>query len=138
MVFAPGARVYHRHLTSPLKYYRRKRLIGKWKPEILRRHPTQLSSDSRTPVLLKVQFGLAILMTVLLPFALIMRFARRLFAGLGGVFLLSAMPFLKKTRERDPKVALIAVPMLFVRAAGLGHGFIIGTIRVLVEQWQQK
>ena len=138
MVFAPGARVYHQHVTSPTRYYQRKAEIGRWKPEVLRRHPERAGSDSRTPLTQKIQFGLAIVMSALMPLWFISGVFKRLFAGLGGLFVLSSLPFIAQGAQRDPLATLVAVPMLFVRAAGLGHGFIIGTIRVLVEQWQQK
>ena len=134
MMFAPGARVYHQHVTSPTRYYKRKAEIGRWKPEVLRRHPERAGSDSRTPLTQKVQCVLAMILSVLLPLALFSRWAQRLFGGLGSLFLLSSLPFLAKGAQRDPLATLIAVPMLFVRAAGLAHGFVIGTLKVMVEQ----
>ncbi|MBK9054777.1 MAG: hypothetical protein IPL78_28890 [Chloroflexi bacterium] len=92
MVFAPEARVYHLHTTSALRYFKRKFAIGKWKAMLMHRHPERLVSDSRTPQLLKVQMGLALL----LPFVLIAPLLwRPLIISTGGwliAFILGCVP----------------------------------------------
>lgn len=128
MVFVPEARVYHRHVTKLLPYYRRKWMIGRWKTVILRRHPERRDNDSRTPLTLKAQFGLAILLTGLIPIGLIFRQIRPLVLALLGTFIASTLPFHLKTAEHDPRLLPTLLPLLFLRAFGLAHGYIDGTL----------
>lgn len=129
MVFAPDARVYHRHLTSPVGYYRRKVVIGRSKVTILRRHPERVTDDSRTPLSLKLQFGLALLLTPLLPLALVWWPARRLVQALLAAFAVTTVPFVRKGLRRDPAViATVALPLLLLRAFGLAHGTVAGVV----------
>ena len=130
MVFAPHARVYHHHLTSPTRYYWRKWLIGRWKTVILRRYPARRDNDSRTPFSLKLQFGIALLlianfvaMFVFWPLVWLLPLLLLLFTA-------TCLPFLRETARADRMVLLVALPMLFVRAFGLAHGYIDGTIRL--------
>ncbi len=123
MVFVPEARVYHRHTPTVGQYYRRKRLIGQSKAVILQRHPERMVTDSRTPTSLKLQFGLVGLGMLLLPLALVWSPARRLLLGLGGVFMTSTLPFFAKALRRDPSIAWAVLPLLFVRALALAHGY---------------
>lgn len=129
MVFAPAARVYHRHVTSPVRYYTRKWTIGKWKTVILRRHPERQGNDSRTPFSLKLQFGLALLMTPMLGF-LGFRPIRLLLTTLLSAFILTTLPFQRKVLKRDPQLFPFALPLLFLRAFGLAHGYIDGWLRL--------
>lgn len=126
MVFAPEARVYHRHVTTATAYYRRKFTIGKWKTVILRRHPERALRDSRTPPALKVQFALALGLTVGLPVALLWPAGRRLWwAGLAALAA-SGVPFWLTSARRDPGVAWAVPPLLLLRALGLAHGYLAG------------
>ncbi len=129
MVFAPRARVYHRHVTEAGRYYRRKWTIGKWKTVILRRHPERRGNDSRTPLTLKLQFGLAILMTPLLPL-LLFRPIRQLLVLLLTAFTGASLPFIGKVLQRDPQLLPHALPLLLLRAFGLAHGYLDGLIRL--------
>lgn len=129
LVFVPQAQVYHQHVTSILAYIRRKFRIGYWKALMLRWLPQKAVSDSHTPQALKVQIlmlglmGLGLLGRAiwppLWPAALI---------ALGG-FTISTIPFLRHAWRRDRAVALIAWPMLVVRAIALGAGLLAGMIR---------
>lgn len=138
MVFAPDARVYHRHLTSATRYFWRKFAIGKWKAMLMHRHPERLVSDSRTPQLLKVQMGL----TLLLPFVLLAPLLwQPLTIGWAGwltAFILSCLPFLHKTAQRDAPVLLIALPLLFLRAVALAYSYGYGTVALRPQARQQK
>ncbi len=129
MVFAPRARVYHRHVTEAGRYYWRKWTIGKWKTVILRRFPERRGNDSRTPMTLKLQFGLALLMTPLLPL-LLFRPMRQLLILLLTTFTATSFPFISKLLQRDPALLPFALPMLLVRAFGLAHGYLDGLIRL--------
>lgn len=122
MVFVPGARVYHRHVTSVRRYFWRKFAIASWKALIVQRHPDRFVSDSRTPQMLKVQMLLFLLMLPALIFP-------PLLGMLAVAFVLSCVPFLQLVRRRDPALIFVSILYLFVRAAALSLGYIDGMIR---------
>ncbi|MGB1253640.1 MAG: glycosyltransferase [Candidatus Promineifilaceae bacterium] len=130
LVFAPAARVYHQHLTSPTRYYWRKWLIGRWKTVILRRFPERRDNDSRTPFSLKLQFGIALLLLVLIPLALVVWPLWLLVGLLLMLFTVTALPFLRMTLRKDPIVGVVVLPMLLIRAFGLAHGYVDGLLRL--------
>ena len=129
MVFAPEARVYHRHVTDARRYYRRKRTIGLWKAVILSRHPERMAHDSRTPLSQKLQFALMFILIPLLPPALLWRPARQAWLAGLGLFVASGAPFLAKTLRRDPGLMALGLPLLAVRALALAHGYAEGVLR---------
>ena len=126
MVFNPRAEVYHRHPESWLTYAQRKYKIGYWKTLVLRLHPSKAWRDSHTPWNLKVQMLLAALSA---PLTLLSFFARPFLWLLGvtlGAFALSAIPFVAKAWRRDRPLALLCLPVLYLRAWSLGLGFVAG------------
>lgn len=134
LVFVPGARVVHLHVTRLSEYARRKFWIGYWKARVMRDHPAKLMRDSHTPQTLKLQMGLAGLGGILLAGGLLDgRFA---LAGLAawGLLLASGLPFLAKVWRRDRPVVLVAPLMVFLRAWALGLGFLLGTVRWLLAR----
>jgi glycosyltransferase involved in cell wall biosynthesis len=126
MVFAPQARVYHQHVTSLWRYYQRKFAIGKWKSLVLRRYPERAVNDSRTPLTLKAQFALALLLTALAPLALFSRPLRRLAAAVTGVMAVSGLPLLAQSVRSDRGVSWAVLPLVLVRALALAHGYAVG------------
>lgn len=129
MVFVPDARVYHRHTVSVRRYFWRKFAIATWKHLIVNRYPERFIEDSRTPQVLKVQMGLALLMTVVAPLALGSRFAQRGLALITGSFLVACLPFLQKAARRDPVILPFALLMLWLRAEALGWGYVRGIVQ---------
>jgi cellulose synthase/poly-beta-1,6-N-acetylglucosamine synthase-like glycosyltransferase len=129
MVFVPQARVFHQHTTSVGHYVRRKYSIGTWKPLLINRYPERFISDSRTPQSLKIQMGLVLLMIGLVVPALFSRHARRWLIYTILSFLVACLPFLRQTIQYDREIGLIAVPMLWLRAAALALGYLNGLIR---------
>jgi len=129
LVFAPDAVVYHVHDVTVLAYARRKFGIGYWKALLLRWHPERAVRDSHTPQVLKLQLGLAGLMCLALvisPF-----WSPALWVALAALLLFfgSALPFLGQIVRRDAPVALVAPPLLLLRALSLGSGLAVGAIR---------
>ena len=128
LVFAPAARVYHRHNPTLRAYIRRKALIGYWKVLVARRHPGRAVQDSHTPQVLKMQMALTTLSLAALPLGLFWRPALWGAAALMLAFLLSALPFTVKALRKDWPVGLIAPLMLAVRALTLTAGFGAGSL----------
>ncbi len=137
MVFQPGARVFHKHSDTLVKYGRKKYQIGYWKAQIIRRFPNRVVKDSHTPQVLKVQMLLVAALLGLLPAWLLGQLlwppGAFLAAGLLLLtlllFLATTLPFVKKAWPKDRAVALASPPLLAVRALTLGLGYGWGLLR---------
>lgn len=126
LVFAPQARVYHRHDLNLGEYMRRKFSIGYWKAFMLRWLPEKAFSDSHTLPSQRWQillFGLAILaigLSFIWPLALWLALASLLF------FFASAIPFLVGVWQKDQPVLWAAPGLLLCRAVAQGLGLATG------------
>lgn len=122
LVFARGARVWHRHPSSVGQYMRRKVIIGRWKVKVHRVHPAKLVHDTYTPwtqraqlVLVALTLGTGIAAWVadlpwILPVASL---------ALG---LLATIPLLRKALDQGWTVAVLAPAMTLLRALALMSG----------------
>jgi lipopolysaccharide/colanic/teichoic acid biosynthesis glycosyltransferase/glycosyltransferase involved in cell wall biosynthesis len=139
LVFVPTAQVFHRHDQDILDYVERKFNIGVWKARILQRHPDRLANDSHTPPVLKLQILLLFLsLAWLLAGLALWRLGASWWqvvadAGLASIlaFCASGLPFLIKAWRKDRRVALIVPLMLVARATALGAGYVVGLLRFL-------
>lgn len=123
------AAVYHRHVASYTAYARRKFRIGFWKAFLTRQHPGYAFTDAHTTQSLKLQIALtAIMWLALLAWAL-WRPMGWICLAITLLFLLSTLPFLLSVARRDPAVLVVALPLLFIRAAASGLGFAWGLIK---------
>ena len=132
LVFVPEALVYHQHLTSVTRYFRRKYLIGHWKIHLLQRYPGKAVRDSHTPQIVKAQIVLLAAALIGLPGVSWPPFGPPLAIGLWIAFGLSMLPLLIKIARRDRPVLLIAPIMIFVRTLALGLGLLGGVLRFYV------
>lgn len=129
MVFQPAAVVGHHHADSLRSYFYKKFMIGYWKAQIVSRFPDRAVEDSHTPQILKVQIGLmALLCAAVAGLVLSSWFALPLLLLLLA-FVLTAIPFLRKTWPKDRAVTLAAPFLLAARALALGSGYGWGTLR---------
>jgi cellulose synthase/poly-beta-1,6-N-acetylglucosamine synthase-like glycosyltransferase len=131
LVYVPEAVVYHRHVTSPVDYFRRKFRIGYWKAFVGAMHPERMVSDSHTPQGMKLEIMLAgagVASFLAAPFA---KPARRACMMLGLGFAITTVPFAAKIAPKDPVVAAISPLMLLLRALGLGSGLLAGGLRLV-------
>ena len=126
---SPQAAVYHRHVASFRGYARRKFRIGYWKAFLTRQHPGYAVADSHTTQSLKVQIVVLGLLIPVLLAMLVWPPAAWAALALAVVFMLTAVPFLVLVAQKDPAVLLVALPLLVVRAAGSGAGFVWGMLR---------
>jgi lipopolysaccharide/colanic/teichoic acid biosynthesis glycosyltransferase/GT2 family glycosyltransferase len=129
LVFAPRAVVYHRHDTTLAEYWRRKFRIGYWKALLLHWHPERAVQDSHTPQVLKVQIGLAGILCLFLLLAPFWALAGWAALAVSLLFVLTAVPFLLRTAQRDPAVVAVAPLLLLCRALALGTGLVAGFLR---------
>jgi cellulose synthase/poly-beta-1,6-N-acetylglucosamine synthase-like glycosyltransferase len=127
--FNQEAAVYHRHVDSFSAYARRKFRIGFWKSFLTRQHPGYAVADAHTTQSLKLQIALTAAMWLALV-------AWPLWRPLGWVclfvtlsFLATTIPFLIGVLRRDPAVLVVALPLLFIRAAASGLGFAWGLFK---------
>jgi hypothetical protein len=131
IAFVPGAAVRHHHHTSLRAYVRRKFWIGYAKARIGRHHPDKLVQDTYTPLGLKLQVGFAGVVVLGLAAAPIRPSGLRL-ATAGAVgFAVSAVPFLRFGRSREPGLTGRLPAYLVARALALGSGFAAGTLAEL-------
>lgn len=139
LAFVPGAQVVHLHDQDIFEYAERKFINGLWKARVVQQHPERLASDSHTPPVLKLQILLLLISLPLLLSGLAMRYAGvalwQTIAGAGAAgiltFFASGLPFLAKAWRKDRAVASIAPLMLTVRALALGAGYLLGLLRFL-------
>jgi GT2 family glycosyltransferase len=129
LIFIPQAKVYHLdHARTLWAYVQRKFRIGYWKVRVTRRYPGKLLHDSHTPHVLKIQILLVALgLLCLLGYLLWPPLGWGLLISVFS-FLVTTLPFVIKAWPRDPQVAVLASPLLLVRALALGIGFAVGLI----------
>ena len=128
MAFVPDAVVYHRHPATLAAYARRKFRIGYWKVLVHRRHPGKMLGDTHTPPTLKIQMGLWLLF-VATAIAALFAPALWLLAGvLAAGFVVSAIPLIVFIARRDAPIALVAPPLILLRAAALSAGWVAGSM----------
>jgi GT2 family glycosyltransferase len=132
LVFAPGARVYHRHPDTLGRYARRKFHLGRWKVQVHLRHPTKALRDSYTPWTQKAQLLLLPLALGAALVALIRRLPWRAPLALVVLDLVSALPLTREARRQGWPVALAAPFLALVRAAALDLGLFWGLVDRLV------
>jgi GT2 family glycosyltransferase len=139
LVYVPGAIVYHWHDRSLSEYARRKYGIGFWKALALRRHPAKLVRDSHTPQVMKGQIGLAAVGGALLLGGSATGSQPALLGGglAWCLLLLSGGAFYAKILRRDTPVLAVAPALVFVRAWALGCGLLLGSLRLLREQFSK-
>jgi len=140
MKFVPDAIVYHQHVNSLFRYFRRKFKIGFWRVAVYQQHPTKLRGDSHTPQVAKLQMLLATLSLVMFGFGGLLKIGKQVRFGhaawqvtfiTSNLYNLSTGPFIWRTWQNDKVAALIAPLMLWVRAVALASGAIAGITKLV-------
>lgn len=135
LIFVPNAQVWHTHDKNLREYVRRKYYIGYWKALVARRYPERMVQDSHTPQVLKLQILLLALTLAAVLLALIGLFWSPLYWFWSLVpllivaFLATTLPFLNKLAHVSWRLVLAGPFLIYARAAALGMGFLVGTIR---------
>lgn len=127
MVFQPEAIVYHFHVNTPWKYFKRKFKQPYWRIEVIRRHPGKFYRDSHTPQSQKLQLALFYLIFLgIIGVIVDLRFAPTvLFISLS-IFVISALPLTIDTLRKDRMVGLLAPLFLLLRSSAYGFGLVAG------------
>jgi cellulose synthase/poly-beta-1,6-N-acetylglucosamine synthase-like glycosyltransferase len=128
LVFAPRARVYHRHPDSLGRYARRKLHLGRWKVRVHTRHPAKALHDSYTPWSQKAQLLLLPLAAVAALAAVARRLPWRTAAILAGLGLASTAPLVNEAHHQSKLIALVAPFLALVRATALDLGLLWGLL----------
>jgi lipopolysaccharide/colanic/teichoic acid biosynthesis glycosyltransferase/glycosyltransferase involved in cell wall biosynthesis len=130
LIFQPAAVVYDHQRATLRGYFCKKRAIGYWKAQVVRRFPGQGISDSHTPQVLKLQMLLLKLFLLAAALALFTTKARPAALALPLAFLVTTLPFVRTAWPQDKRVALAAPLLLAVRAAALSLGYGWGLLRL--------
>lgn len=142
MKFVPEAVVYHQHVNTLSRYFRRKFKIGFWRVAVYKRHPTKLRGDSHTPQVAKLQMLLVTLSLLMFGIGGLLKIGKRPRSGRAvwqialisnGLYNLSTLPFIWRTWQSDKIAALIAPLMLLVRAVALASGAIAGVAKLFLR-----
>ncbi|MBI4838721.1 MAG: glycosyltransferase [Nitrospirae bacterium] len=130
MVFNPAAIVFHlKHPDTIKKYAKLKFWRGYWRVVVYKRYPDKMFKDSYTPQTLKLQIFTLFLLLTCLPFIWLQpRLMFYFFPAAILLFMLSAMPFTRLAAKNDLTVAVLSPFFLFVRAASLGLGAVLGML----------
>jgi glycosyltransferase involved in cell wall biosynthesis len=125
-VFAPSARVYHRHADTLRSYLRRKYRYGVHRVQVYRRYPDKVIGDSYTPRVMLVQIGLAGLIVVTAAASVLTPAATSWLAASVSAFGLTTVPFALHSARRDPGVAIASPALLLARSLAQGGGLVVG------------
>lgn len=128
MVFAPAAVVYHQHTSTVGRFVRRKLQIGRWKVQVLARHPPKAVRDSYTPWTQKAQIALVPLAVAAALVAAGGLVSWVLPASLLVMGLVTAIPLLIKAARQGWRVLAVAPVLVLLRALALGVGMVWGVL----------
>lgn len=139
MLFAPAARVLHRHPDTLARYFRLKLSRGYHRMRVYERYPAKAVRDSYTPLSLKLQ-------VLALPVALAAgsgaglasllerpegaRLAALACASSLALFGTTTLPFVTRAHRSGPRLGFLAFPFLAVRALAIGAGVAARTVRL--------
>ncbi|MCC2643468.1 MAG: spsQ 3 [Nitrospira sp.] len=131
--FNPAAIVYHRHPATLKQYLKKKHSRAYWRVMVYKRFPQKALHDSYTPQTLKLQIGsvfFGIAAIALMPFIPTALYAAAL---AGGLFFVTALPFILQLPREDPGLRFAAPFLLVCRAVVMASG-LVRTVPVLVSK----
>lgn len=137
IVFAPQARVVHRHPDTLGRYFRLKLSRGYHRTVVYERYPGKAWRDSYTPLSLKLQVASLALVAAALPGAALWPVSPVLAqAALGGVaagalgFMAASTPFMLRVLRSDPGACVAVLPFVIIRALAIGAGVLRRLLRL--------
>lgn len=138
MVFAPEARVYHRHPCTWLEYAKVKFWRGYWRMAVYKRFAGKAVSDSYTPQALKLQILALAGFLGSLPFAVMTSLAFIFSIAFMGLFIVACIPFYRVSLRIKPALVFVLPIGLIIRSAALGLGICLGLIRPPVRNAHER
>jgi glycosyltransferase involved in cell wall biosynthesis len=138
MIFKREAFVYHQHPSTLSKYLKSKFYRGFWRAKLYRKHPQKTVNDSYTPQSLK--FQVLSIPLLILSFALSFFHPAWLLITLcvAIFFVFCSIPFIRLFNEKNYSKAIFIPAMLFLRAAALFFGLILGGLNELIYSETKK
>lgn len=129
MLYADDAIVYHRHPDNWKKYFDIKFSRAFWRTLVYKKFPDKIIKDTYTPQSLKAQI-LAAWLVLLSSSAFIVGpgWGAAAFGLTVLLFLISCIPFIGRTHQFDPQMALAAPLVLFPKSIVFGWGIFLGLI----------
>jgi exopolysaccharide biosynthesis polyprenyl glycosylphosphotransferase len=130
MVYADDAIVYHRHPATWKKYFSIKFSRAFWRILVYKKFPGKILKDTYTPQSLKAQIATSFLVVAafLGLFLESGGWGLLVLAAMVAVFLLSCVPFMRRTYRFDRTMALASPLILFPKSLFFTWGIFLGLI----------
>ncbi len=126
LVYAPEARVRHRHPEQLGSYLRRKLRFGYYRARLYRRYPGRVREDGYTPRLMPLQIALSGVLAGAAAAGVPFAPARPVAAAAGLLFLATALPLVARAWPGDRGLAVAVPPLLLARSLAQGVGLLAG------------
>ena len=131
MKFNPAAIVYHSHPDKPLQYFRKKYKFAYWRMLAVRKNPSKAVKDSHTPQLMKLQLLFLPMLLVSLCAGVATGQALPAVSLVLVAFLLTTIPFVFRTLNKDVAVAILSPVFLAGRSVAQLLGVVGGSLYTL-------
>ncbi|MBI4492098.1 MAG: glycosyltransferase [Chloroflexi bacterium] len=128
LVYAPGARVRHRHPEGLARYLFRKLRFGYYRARLYRRFPSRLREDGYTPRLMPVQIALAGLLAAAAVASPWLALGLPLAQGAGLAFLATSLPLARRAWATDRPLVPLVPLLLLARSLAQGLGLLLGLL----------
>ena len=132
LVYAPQARVQHRHPEQMGSYLRRKLRFGYYRALLYRRYPARMRNDGYTPRLMPMQILLSGALAAAVVAGGWIVPARPVAVVVGLLFLATALPLAARAWRKDRWLAIVVPPLLLARSLAQGTGLLAGIVSLLV------
>lgn len=133
LVFAPGARVRHRHPERLTQYCWRKLRFGYYRARVYGRYPGRLREDGYTPRLMPLQIALAGLLAASAVAAPWIEALRPVAALAALAFLGATLPLTSRAWSTDRPLAPATPALLLLRSLAQGLGLLAGLVSLGVS-----
>jgi GT2 family glycosyltransferase len=134
LVFAPSARVRHRHPDQLGRYLWRKARFGYYRALVYRRYPSRMREDGYTPRLMPVQIGLAGVLSLSLLAGPWLAGARVAAGAASLAFLATSLPLARRAARHDAALATWVPALLLARSVAQGLGLALGLGSLVLQQ----
>ncbi|HEX2987220.1 MAG TPA: glycosyltransferase, partial [Chloroflexota bacterium] len=130
LVYAPSARVRHRHPEQLGNYLWRKLRYGYFRALLYRRYPARVRNDGYTPRLMPVQILLAGIVMAAGGLGIWSTAGRTIAAAAAMLFLLASVPLSRRAWGSDHRLAMATPFLLLLRSCAQGLGLLAGVAQL--------